>query len=86
MKSGQTALVVLAMEADGETRQKIEEFVKARGCDVVLYGHTHEASVEEQDGVLLINPGCMTRFSGKQSYCYLVIVGKKAVATIVEVR
>lgn len=59
---------------------------KVRGCDVVLYGHTHEASVEEQDGVLLINPGCMTRFSGKQSYCYLVIVGKKAVATIVEVR
>lgn len=37
MKSGQTALVVLAMEADGETRQKIEEFVKARGCDGLRY-------------------------------------------------
>lgn len=55
-------------------------------CDIALYGHTHEPDVHEEDGVLLINPGCMTRYSPRQTYCYLVVVGKKAVATVVDLR
>ncbi len=30
---------------------------KARGVDVVLYGHTHRPSVIERDGILAVNPG-----------------------------
>lgn len=55
-------------------------------CDVALYGHTHEADVHEQEGVLVVNPGCMTRYSPRQTYCYLVIHQKKAVATIVDLQ
>jgi len=29
------------------------------GADIVLYGHTHIASVEELNGILFINPGAM---------------------------
>ena len=57
---------------------------KERLCDIALYGHTHEAEVHEEDGVLVVNPGCVTRYSMRQSYCYLVIAGNKAVPTIVD--
>ena len=70
VKSGTERLVVAAKE---------------RMCDIALFGHTHEAFVGEEDGVLLVNPGCMTRFSPHCTYCYLVISGKKAVATIVNI-
>lgn len=59
---------------------------KRRGCDIALYGHTHDFEVREEDGVLIINPGCMTRYAPKKSYCYLVIEKAKAVATIVNIR
>ena len=59
---------------------------KEKLCDVALFGHTHEAFAGEEEGVLLINPGCMTRYSPRQTYCYLVINGNKAVPTIVEIR
>lgn len=65
--------------------ERLVQAAKERGCDIALYGHTHVADVHEEDGVLVINPGCMTRFSPRQSYCYLVIEKKKAVATIVEI-
>jgi putative phosphoesterase len=29
--------------------------------DVVLHGHTHQPRNERQDGVLFLNPGCVTR-------------------------
>ena len=59
---------------------------KEKLCDIALYGHTHIPAVEEREGVLLINPGCMTRFSPRATYCYLVIEKTKAVPTIVEIR
>ena len=63
--------------------ERLVAAAKERMCDIALFGHTHEAFVGEEDGVLLVNPGCMTRYSPRWSYCYLVISGKKAVATIV---
>ena len=68
VKSGTERLVAAAME---------------RLCDIALYGHTHESEVREENGVLLINPGCMTAYAPHKSYCYLVVNGKKAVPTIV---
>ena len=55
-------------------------------CDIALFGHTHEPLIEEKEGVLLINPGCMTRYSARVTYCYLVIEKSKAVPVIVDVR
>ncbi len=66
--------------------ERLAAAARERGCDIALYGHTHEAETHEEGGVLVANPGCMTRFSPRQTYCYLVVAGKKAVATIVDVR
>jgi hypothetical protein len=66
------------------THQKLLERAKALNCTIALYGHTHTALVEECDGVTLINPGCMTRYS-KRSYLYLVISCGKATYKIVEI-
>jgi len=58
---------------------------KELGCKLCLYGHTHAAREDEIDGVTLINPGCMTRYS-QNSYCYLVINGDKFTAKIVQIQ
>ena len=65
--------------------ERLVAAAKEHMCDIALFGHTHEAFVGEEDGVLLVNPGCMTRYSPRWSYCYLVISGKKAVSTIVNI-
>ena len=67
--------------ADGNLRQNRGERHQFRPG----YGHTHIAEYHEEEGVLVINPGCMQRFSPSISYCYLVLAGKKAVPTIVEI-
>ncbi len=54
---------------------------KEKNCDVVVYGHTHDARIDEHEGILFINPGTLYRYS-KKSFCYLVISDDKAVATI----
>lgn len=66
--------------------ERLAEAAKERLCDIALYGHTHVPSVSEEKGILLINPGCMTRYAPAATYCYLVINKEKAVPTIVEIR
>ena len=42
----------------------VEAFEKAAremGCGVVLFGHTHRPTLEERDGILLMNPGTAQR-------------------------
>lgn len=64
------------------TTAKLAARAKELGCGVALFGHTHSAYEGETDGVLLINPGTLSRYSHK-SYCYLIVNGGKAVAKIV---
>lgn len=57
---------------------------KRRGADILLYGHTHQACIENREGILLINPGSLRYPVGKGgSYCYLVIHKDKATPVIV---
>ena len=57
---------------------------KARGCDIALYGHTHQPLIAEIDGITLINPGTLRYPAGEGgSYCYLVIEKDKATSVIV---
>jgi len=64
---------------------KLASYAKEKGCDIVLFGHTHTPLIEEQNGILFINPGCMTKYSLTKTYCYLVIHKEKAIAKIVEI-
>ena len=57
---------------------------KRRGCDIALYGHTHQADITEMEGVTLINPGSLRASIGKGgSYCYLLVHQSKATPVIV---
>ena len=60
------------------TLLKLAKRAKELKCGLVLYGHTHKAREDELDGVTLINPGTMSRYS-RQSYSYLVVNKDKAV-------
>ena len=67
-----------------QTFSRLAEAAKERGCTVALYGHTHTADVREEDGVKLINPGTLSRYSA-QSYCYMTVHNGKVVEVIVPV-
>ena len=40
--------------------QKIVDAAKARGADIVMFGHTHRPVVTLQKGILMVNPGSLT--------------------------
>lgn len=67
-----------------QTLYRLAEEAKTNGCAVALYGHTHIASVDEIEGVRLINPGTLSRYS-RQSYCYMTVHAGKVVEKIVEI-
>jgi putative phosphoesterase len=50
-------------------------FSRFSGVDVIVFGHTHKALVEERKGTLLVNPGSPNdrRFSDRLSYAVLDI-------------
>lgn len=64
------------------TLSKLKDRAKELDCKVALYGHTHVAREDEIDGVTLINPGNMSRYS-QNSYCYIAINGDRATTKIV---
>ncbi len=49
-----------------------------KNCSVALYGHSHSPREDSINGILLCNPGTLSKYS-RQSYGYLVINGDKAV-------
>ena len=57
---------------------------KELGCKIALYGHTHDAKESEIDGITLLNPGTLSRYS-QNSYLYLVINGENFTQKIVRI-
>lgn len=66
------------------TLSRLAQRAKELGCAIALYGHTHEAREDEIDGVTLLNPGTLSRYSEK-SYLYLVINGGRFTQKIVRI-
>ena len=64
--------------------EALASVAKSRGCEIALYGHTHEAKISQIDGVTLINPGT-ARYALDRggSYCYLVVNGAKFTPVLV---
>lgn len=58
---------------------------RRRGCNVALYGHTHDAHIGREGGFTLMNPGNGTPYSADLSYGYIVVNGDKVTATVVPV-
>ena len=54
---------------------------RARGFDIVMYGHTHKPSVDRQGGVIAVNPGSLSypRQEGRRpSYVVMEVEGERA--------
>ena len=55
-----------------DTKRLVEK-AKEEGCQVALYGHTHVAEIKKEDGILLINPGTLQKYSANKTFAYVVI-------------
>ncbi len=57
---------------------------KGKELDVqmCLYGHNHTANIETVDGICLVNPGTVYRYSTTKSYCYCVFYDGKVVSKL----
>ena len=64
------------------------ETVSGKEVDVVLHGHTHVPRNERRNGVLFLNPGCVTRPNqgAAPSVARLEIVGGKIIWRLVPLR
>ena len=49
------------------TNQNAVSAARLSKCDILLYGHTHEAVTNYSDGLYIMNPGSLSR-SGEHSY------------------
>ena len=67
-------------------RAQIDIDPVAAGVAVVVFGHSHQPSVEERDGVLYVNPGSAgpRRFRLPISVGELTVVGRSVAARTVE--
>lgn len=62
-----------------ETLSFVNAFIRSLEIDVVLYGHTHHASVKNINGKLVLNPGEVCGYlSGNVSYAIVDLKSLKA--------
>lgn len=58
---------------------RLVALAKEKGCDVVLFGHTHVPYLEEKDGVWIANPGSVSlprQLSRKPTYLLMELDSK----------
>lgn len=63
-------------------KKSLFEIAKSRGIQIAMFGHTHRPYIEEQDGILLLNPGSISypRQEGrKPSYMVLELDEKNEI-------
>ena len=64
----------------------IKSAARQMGADIVLYGHTHVANIEYDDGLYIVNPGSIGQSrSGACSYAVLDIINGQVMPVIIKV-
>ena len=60
----------------------IKSVAKAKGADIVMFGHTHIPVIDYDDGIIALNPGSLTypRQEGKRPSYILMELDKKGEA------
>ena len=66
-----------------ESRQRLAEFSKQKGCSLCLYGHTHTALIEEIDGVTLACPGALALHNFRKSFIQIKLENGKFTLKII---
>ena len=65
----------------------IIQAAKNRGCEIVLYGHTHLPEIKEENGILAVNPGSLTlprQSGGKKSYAVMTTDGRGSIKVVLK--
>ncbi|MGS0972914.1 MAG: metallophosphoesterase family protein [Candidatus Izemoplasmataceae bacterium] len=67
---------------------RLHEYAKSEHYDLVMYGHTHEASYEIEEGIVYINPGSVRQPRGRHeaSYAIVTINQKKITVSFFDVK
>ena len=62
----------------------IRKEARARGMDMVFYGHTHRPVIDKTDDLLVVNPGSLTypRQDGRQATCAVLEIEKKEIKRV----
>lgn len=57
--------------------RRLKQAARARGADIVMYGHTHRPDIDLEDGVMVINPGSLSypRQSGRKATYIIMEIG-----------
>lgn len=55
------------------TTYHLRRRAREEGCQVALYGHTHVARKQDEEGILLVNPGSVSRPKGQARASLAVI-------------
>ncbi|TVP91463.1 metallophosphoesterase family protein [Alkalibacterium sp.] len=56
-----------------QSNEEMKKRAKEEGVDIVFFGHTHIPSVEQEDGILFINPGSLTQPRDRNVGTYLLM-------------
>lgn len=57
----------------GSRHRQLAVLAKKFGCDIVIYGHTHVPVAEEEDGILILNPGSVYRSRDGKGTSYMIL-------------
>ncbi|AJE04885.1 metallophosphoesterase family protein [Geobacter pickeringii] len=63
--------------------ERLKKRARAEKADIVLYGHTHLAAIDELDGILYVNPGCLKKGCEQLSYAVLTLENGSVSAKII---
>ncbi len=61
-------------------------FAEEKGCDIVLFGHTHNAFCENIGNTLFVNPGSMEKKQVNKTYAYLVVDKDECICKILPIK
>ena len=62
---------------------RLIKYAKSVGARVVLCGHTHIPIVKEEDGVLIVNPGTMSRHGSQRTFAFISVNDGKISAKLI---
>ena len=62
--------------------RRLKQAARARGADIVMYGHTHRPEIDLEDDVKVINPGSLSypRQAGRKATYVIMEIGNTGAA------
>lgn len=68
-------------------KERVKKLFEGDNVNVIVFGHTHKATIEWEEGILFFNPGSPTDkfFTDKNTFGYIYVDGDKVWGEIVPI-